>query len=46
MRIARKMDSLKIHFSSPVSTGLGLTGIVIVTLVPFPKELFKEILPP
>ena len=45
VRIARNMDSLKIHFSSPSSVGLGLTGIVMVTVVPFPSVLFKEILP-
>ena len=44
--VADNQDSLKIHFSSPSSTGLGLTGIVIVTVVPFPSVLSTEILPP
>jgi len=46
MCIARKAASLKIHFSSPASAGLGLTGMVMVTVVPFPRMLFTEILPP
>lgn len=39
-------DLLKSIFSLYSSSSLGLTGIVMVTVVPFPRVLFTEILPP
>jgi hypothetical protein len=44
--IVDNMDSLKTHFSSPSFTGSGLTGIVTVTVVPFPAMLSIESFPP